>query len=353
LQQRQIDGAAMQRKYYPFLDGIRAVCVVLTLIAHARGAPRFLNGTVGVDIFFALSGYLITMLLIREAEDNGQFSLSSFYIRRIFRIVPLYYITILLYLPATLVAYFVNRDAEGINNFFGAAPWLFTFNSEFRQTGGNLLGHAWTLGIEEKFYIFWPLILPIVIAMGRRAIFFLPFILVFFPSTLMFRGYVGIVSGATLALLVERGYWRSILTKVPPSIWLGLIALAYVATFAIADKRMNVLVSISAAFLISSLIQNPEARLSKFLSLPPLPFLGTLTYAMYLLHRLTGHVVEEILDRLHVKSFIIETSAIYLITILAAYVLHRLVEKPMIRIGKRIADTRGARRTSAPEKASS
>jgi len=76
------------QQYYDALDGLRTICIIFTVIDHTAGNPG-INGTVGVDVFFALSGYLITTLLLRERDKTGQVCLPCFYIRRFFRIVPL------------------------------------------------------------------------------------------------------------------------------------------------------------------------------------------------------------------------------------------------------------------------
>lgn len=331
-----------ERTYYPALDGIRAICVILTLVAHARYQPGFINGTVGVDIFFALSGYLITMLLLQEKERTGRISIAAFYIRRIFRIVPLYYLTILLYLPATAAAAFALNDWQGLNDWKASLPWLLTFNSELRTAdAGNLFGHAWTLGIEEKFYLLWPLVFVPIVAWGRKALVLVPLLLVFLPSQLMFRGYTGIVAGVVVALLVEQGHWREMIRKVPTALWLLPVGAGFLATYADREtEHLNVLVSIPAAFLISSLVHNREGMVSRALAAAPLPFLGRLTYAMYLLHRLSGHVVEVAMDKLRIQSFVLEYALVYGLTVLAAWALYHTVEKPMIKLGRRVASAR-------------
>src|SRR4051794_24109290 len=89
-------------KYCPALDGIRAFCIVFTILNHVPGRHWFLDGTVGVDAFFPLSGWLITWLLLEERAKRGTLDLGAFYLRRIFRIVPLYYLTIAIYALAAL-----------------------------------------------------------------------------------------------------------------------------------------------------------------------------------------------------------------------------------------------------------
>ena len=141
-------------KYLPSLDGLRALCVLMVMFNHIHvHYPGWIIGWVGVDVFFVLSGFLITTLLIREREAYGRVSLKGFYARRFFRIIPVYLVTIVLYVAAL----WVSRDAVKISEFKIALPWLLSFMQEFRPVAaGSVLGHAWTLGIEEKFYTLWP-----------------------------------------------------------------------------------------------------------------------------------------------------------------------------------------------------
>ena len=147
-------------RYFPSLDGMRAFCVLLVMFNHVHAVvPKWIVGWLGVDVFFVLSGFLITTLLIREKARSGRISLKAFYTRRFYRIVPVYLFTVLLY----AVAVRVTHDVVKTDQFNAALPWLMTFMQEFRpNTTGNVLGHGWTLGIEEKFYVFWPLLLIIL-----------------------------------------------------------------------------------------------------------------------------------------------------------------------------------------------
>jgi len=141
-------------KYRPELDGVRAVCILFTVANHMPGAPPFINGSVGVDIFFALSGFLITTLLIAEKNETGSVKLNSFYVRRIFRIMPLYFLTIFLYILAACANSMLLHRSDELMDVLKAFPLLLTFNGEYRLDNFGF-GHAWTLGIEEKFYLQW------------------------------------------------------------------------------------------------------------------------------------------------------------------------------------------------------
>jgi peptidoglycan/LPS O-acetylase OafA/YrhL len=152
--------------YYPALDGIRALSVLLVMSFHIHSGGalvRQIPGWAGVDCFCVLSGFLITTLLIREESSTGHIRLGAFYIRRFFRIVPVFFTALLLYVP---VAYFGEHGARW-ELFKHSVPLYLTFMQDFVSHDAPLSA-SWTLGIEEKFYALWPL-LGFVILRGIRA----------------------------------------------------------------------------------------------------------------------------------------------------------------------------------------
>ena len=153
--------------YFPALDGVRAVAVLLVISVHLgdnilHGYWNWLSGSGGVAIFFVLSGYLITMLALREEEDRGGLCLKAFYVRRTFRIFPLYYYII--GISALLIS--TAGSEAGRAAFYGALPYYLAYMGEYAPTAQ--LYHSWSLGIEEKFYLVWPL-LAFVLLRARPA----------------------------------------------------------------------------------------------------------------------------------------------------------------------------------------
>ena len=329
--------------YWRELDGLRALCIIFTIANHTRGKYWFINGTIGVDIFFALSGFLITTLLLREQKKAGQICLSCFYIRRFFRITPLYYLTVALYFPAVWIAWRATNDAKGLENYGAALPWLLTFCSEFRpDDAGATFGHAWTLGIEEKYYIIWPIIFGSVAAIKLRSLrlmMFLPLILLW-PYEGMFRGYVALLSGSLLAFEVSNpdSLSRKIVMEASTHVWFGAMVVGYFATLIIHDHHVNLLISIPATAFIAAITLKEKDMYKQVLSTSGLWQIGTLTYSIYLCHRLVGHVVEQVFDKMHVHSPLLEFGFVYLATIAVGYVLHRIVELPFIKLGKTLSD---------------
>lgn len=153
--------AAPLPRYLPSLDGIRAVCILLVVGAHARHGPGLpeawsdpweyvFSGGVGVTAFFVLSGFLITHLLLREEREHGEVSLRGFYARRIVRIVPVYLV---------YVGVVVGLDLWTAMDL-SACQYItaLTYTKDFGCSGW-IDGHLWSLSVEEQFYLFWPAVI--------------------------------------------------------------------------------------------------------------------------------------------------------------------------------------------------
>jgi peptidoglycan/LPS O-acetylase OafA/YrhL len=151
--------------YRPDIQGLRAVAVVLVVLAHGQ-VPGFQGGFVGVDVFFVLSGYLITGLLICEHRSNGNINLSGFYAQRLKRLLPA--LAVMLCMVILLVPWVLSlhEAAEQTTSLPYAATW--TSNLYFALTEvdyfaelrtRDLFLHTWSLGLEEQFYLFWPILL--------------------------------------------------------------------------------------------------------------------------------------------------------------------------------------------------
>jgi peptidoglycan/LPS O-acetylase OafA/YrhL len=330
------------QQYYDALDGLRTICIIFTVIDHTAGNPG-INGTVGVDVFFALSGYLITTLLLRERDKTGQVCLPCFYIRRFFRIVPLYLLAIMLYFPGVWLSYKLTGNTKGLADFNSALPWLSTLNSEWRpDNGNNLFGHAWTLGVEEKFYILWPFLFPLI-AVRKRGLLLLaamPLLACGGPS--MTRGYIGILFGVIAALAIQqddRGV--AFIRKVPTSLWAGLMVVGYFVATGTGNLYLNLLISLPAALFIAALINKEKDFYQMVLSFPILVWLGKLTYVIYLIHRLVGNTFEQLLTKLgRHPGFVMSFVMVYGACIPAAWFLHVTVEQPLIKFGRGMAGKR-------------
>jgi len=162
-------------RFRPDLEGLRAVAVVLVLLYHAR-VPLVTGGYVGVDVFFVLSGFLITGLLIRELSSTGRVDFAAFYARRARRLLPASALTLIVTVIAAafLVPPVRMPDVAGDT----IAAGLYVSNMRFALQATDYLGsalppspilHFWSLGVEEQFYLFWPALLALVAGLAFRA----------------------------------------------------------------------------------------------------------------------------------------------------------------------------------------
>lgn len=174
--QRKADFSAVRtdhpgaRKRYD-IQGLRALAVVLVIAEHLLAYPT--GGFVGVDVFFVISGFVITASLIREHDRNGRISFADFYRRRARRILPLASLVIVLSLIASWAVFSTARFAgiaqDGLWAFLSAANWhLAIIGTDYMQAGGAVspLQHYWSLAVEEQFYMVWPWLIVLMLGWG-------------------------------------------------------------------------------------------------------------------------------------------------------------------------------------------
>lgn len=290
----------------PF-DGIRAIAVSLVLWEHALGSPwvqvpglrggEVPVGSMGVIVFFVLSGLLITGLLRDELATTGTVSLRAFYWRRTFRIVP----------PVVvLLVVLAAGAARGWWQPPSSAQWLHlvTWTVNYSQPTAET-SHLWSLSVEEQFYLAWPLLfVTLGVARARRLL--VPLVLL--PPLVRFGAWYvsqaageamwhqmeGVVdalaAGALAALVAEHltaspGYQRWLRTAWPA--WLPvLLALASVTTLwaRLWGLVGNSLVVASAVLYLDWLQRCPNTRSARCLSWPPMQWLGRISYSVYVFH---------------------------------------------------------------------
>jgi peptidoglycan/LPS O-acetylase OafA/YrhL len=152
--------------YIPSLDGVRAIAVAIVLLAHA-GVPYVRSGGAGVDVFFALSGFLITSILLAELDLHHSIRLLHFYVRRFLRLLPCLWLTVAAVL---CVSAFAGRLDEVKPEAVCAVTYSMNWFRACCGMGGGPLDHTWTLAIEEQYYLIWPLIVGIACRNPQRRI---------------------------------------------------------------------------------------------------------------------------------------------------------------------------------------
>lgn len=160
--------------YRADLQGLRAVAVLLVLGYHA-GLPFVPGGFVGVDVFFVLSGFLITGIVARELERTGRLSLRGFYARRIARIVPAATVVLLFTAAATVLCLPITQWRRVAEEVIGSAlyvsNWQFAASTDYlnAEAAASPLQHFWSLAVEEQYYLLWPALLTLALALGAHA----------------------------------------------------------------------------------------------------------------------------------------------------------------------------------------
>lgn len=192
-------------RYISALDGIRAIAIILVMLFHFHYTLEI--GWVGVQLFFVLSGFLITSILLKEKENNLSFYLKRFYWRRSLRIFPLYYLYLLLIAVCFLIFNYPSA-------FPKLAPYLFTYTYNYYPLIESLkfdaaFTHFWSLCVEEQFYLFWPFV---IFFFSKRGLKFLLIIVILFSP--LFRLLMG---GYLANTTIDTGSFGEIIYRMLPS----------------------------------------------------------------------------------------------------------------------------------------
>lgn len=287
--------------YRPDIDGLRALAVLSVLLFH-MGMRQLSGGFVGVDIFFVISGFLLTSIIWREL-DGAAFRFGTFFMRRVRRIAP----ALLVVLFATLaVGHFVLAPLHyQMLGQSSIAAILSVSNILFWSEAGYFdeaaiykpLLHTWSLGVEEQFYLVWPFLLWLLHRMGRR--FSVASLLVLSAISLIAAQWVLQSRPEAAFFLMPFRFFEfgfgAVLALVPASVhnarirstlsFVGLV-LVLIAVFAYREETTfpgvaAVVPSLGAALLILS---GPAAPVNRALALAPVVYVGRISYSLYLVH---------------------------------------------------------------------
>jgi peptidoglycan/LPS O-acetylase OafA/YrhL len=263
--------------YRPELDGIRAIAVLMVLANHVRFSMVGSAGRTGVALFFVLSGYLITSLLIAERERTGRIDFRRFYERRVRRLMPA---AIALLVMTSAVAYVLqwpDYPPKILAALFYASNLAWSFGIDM-----HALSHTWSLAVEEQFYLLWPVTF---VLLGRRAV---PWLVVALVAVIVIRPFTVGDTPATLLrtdIRIDAVIAGCLLAFVPwqPGRWLALVGVGVVILAALVEAPFAVQFTLDT---IGSVLVVAGASSIPGLSWRPLVRVGEISYGLYLWHAL-------------------------------------------------------------------
>jgi len=295
----------MGSRRIPSVDGLRAISIGLVLFGHLAGTSNFFPrstfaplgdfGNLGVRVFFVISGFLITFLMLDEIEATGTVSLKLFYLRRTLRIFPASYAYILFVFLASRLGWPTLLPGD----LFHAV----TYTENYHLHTSWVVGHLWSLSVEEQFYLLWPAVIAFF-SLRHATLFAFSALLIapisrlaiatFLPA---YRWGIGwwfptimdpIATGCLLAIFRNRLEADSFYMSVLRSRWFVLIPCsAFLANMRPDGRRLSMLllqpfINLALAVTMHRVVIFNKTMLGRFLNMPPVAFIGVLSYSIYL-----------------------------------------------------------------------
>ena len=346
----------------PSLDGLRAISIALVLFSHLAGTGGFpvsaaaanpwSLGSFGVTVFFVISGFLITGLLLDELKRTDRIRLGRFYFRRTLRIFPPYF-ALLIALAAADLAGWISLNPGDL--LYGA-----TYTSNYHDARSWYVGHTWSLAVEEQFYLLWPAVL--LFARTRRAlliaaatILVVPVIRVaeweLLPSAAYGIGFRfetiadALAAGCVLACARQRLHRSALYMRALSSRAFVLVPMAAVLANLTHDHPLiafgaaATVINLCLALCVDWCVTFHEGRIGRVLNAAPLVFVGWISYSLYLWQ-------QPFLNRAS-DAAIAQFPLNIVLTVAAALGSYYLVERPSLQLRKRI-ETRKRRKSPAP-----
>ena len=371
------------RGHMPALDGVRGLAILMVLLLHFVAnttattpfettlAKVFTYGLYGVDLFFVLSGFLITGILVDARQKPGYF--RNFYMRRTLRIFPLYYVVL-------FGLFFVLPNLPGVHSTTlddlrarQGWAWLYAVNFYLSRAGnwGALpyIGHFWSLAVEEHFYVFWPFLVWLMAPRPRVLMGVSAFLAFGAMAARIVASVVGVDQVTTTVLTPFRldglalGGFLAVLARQPGGVatimrWLPRAAVGVgvlivtsslwvhgtEASRLVARPMRNALILLLlACLLLWALTAPPRSLVPRIFTSRPMVFLGTYSYGLYVYHHFfseyfVAHGTEFALARLvgsHTLAVAVQATAGVAVSSLVAYASYHLFEKHFLKLKAR------------------
>jgi len=347
----------------PELDGLRGVAILLVMFYHAQ---IFWGGFIGVDIFFVLSGFLITTLLVQEFDAFSKISLRNFYMRRILRLAP----ALIVMLTIFCVASFLFLNPVKAHSIYIDAlislSYLTNWALAFSLHPPDYLAHIWSLSIEEQFYIVWPLTLFTLLRVTKNRYYVVIFsasvalmswILRIFltlngSAATAMRIYNGsdtradaLMAGCTLGIMLSSGLLTGSIKMMLQKYLATAAIISATCLFGFSffgswpNKNLDYFgyfaISMLTIILLLDILLNPQSKIKIFLAIPWLIWIGSISYGLYLWH----YPIYRTLFALGYPRFTVITLGT-LLTFLIATLSSRLLERPVLTFKTRFTQTK-------------
>jgi len=346
---------------FPSLDGLRSVSIVPVFWHHCTTGPLpgiLGKGPLGVDLFFVISGFLITTLLLRERDDTGRISARGFYARRALRIFPLYYGVLALYV---VNAWLIMPHAPQRAHFFRSLPFFATYTTnwfvDFAVPHPVSFAFSWSLAAEEQFYLVWPWVLGATLfASAPRTRWLVPVLVSLallavdqgvehglwmgaLPEGSLARRMVASIAspicmGALLGLLLHarRGY--RLAYAVLGRSWSAAIAFGALVLSAYLDGVPLWLAQLLMTLLVAACVVRPDHSLVALLDRPWVRWVGTVSYGIYLFHvGLITFARRALPDALTTPGWVLVL--VFPVTVAVASASFVALERPLLRLRPR------------------
>jgi peptidoglycan/LPS O-acetylase OafA/YrhL len=324
------------------LDGVRALAITFVVGGHILPHTHstilrwICGGQDGVGLFFILSGFLVTALLLKEKSETGAIDIPHFYFRRAMRIVP----PLFAYLLVVICIGYATGDpvpARVISS-------VVFFYHNMTHEGTWMVEHTWSLAVEEQFYLLWPLILVLTLRISWRTFVWLSFTLILSAPIIRMGGHLlhigwmrhkesyllptrmdALLSGCLVAALVGSSRFESFYRRIERWIWVAAVFLFVISPY--LSRRYWIqydypigftLNALTGAFFILWLSRNRDSLLGRIANWKPIATIGVMSYSIYLWQTLAAHYADGLLRIVLCLAFIA------IMTILSFY----LVERP-------------------------
>lgn len=346
------------------LDGLRGISILAVIWHHTGGhlGGILAKGHLGVALFFAISGLLITTLLLREQDRTGTISLRGFYIRRTLRIFPLYYAVIALYV--LLVAGLERRTPAGAD-FFTNLPAYLTYTSNWfvdLSSGNRVIFYfAWSLATEEQFYLLWPsvvryarawylppLVMTALLLLGESGRWAVEAGLLS-PRPLLVKVITSVATpiclGCLAAYLLHRPAGFRVAWRLAGQPWSAPLAAALLLLTLAVDATPMALVALAMTCLVVACSIRPDHPLRHLLENRAIRYVGTISYGMYLVHMLALNAARRLVPGAGVLAHFAVAA---LLTILMASISYRWFERPILALKDRLTGRVAPRSVPVP-----